>query len=203
MIPLFTVCVWIIGIFAPELIVFWALEQFDDAQDDVTFMRSNGCPQWSYKLALFARMGGLRTRDGTVIESGKALYELDTSEGKTHIKRFDYVDLSGDIDDKSKANVLAKLLAVLQITRFLCGTIARAAERLPISPLEYITCTYVVCTLLIFAFWFYKPYNVQEPIRVELGITYVLDPEADPAPGSGESKWLSCKFILYFSRRRC
>lgn len=75
--------------------------------------------------------------------------------------------LGHEISDKSKADVLTKLISIVQITRFLLETIARAANALPISPLEYFTCAQVFCALLMYIFWFDKPHGVQEKIRLE------------------------------------
>ena len=160
-------------------------------------MKANGCTQWTYKHAYFAHMRGLRTRDGRIIRSGEELrhlYEMHASQPPANPHRttnvmatFDYQSLSEDIDDKSKADWLAKLLAVLQMGRFLFGAISRLAAHFPISPLESVTCAYVLCTLLTYVFWFHKPYNVQEPIRIEVGATYVLDHANIPSPPDGDS----------------
>ena len=196
----FSASIWVAGLFAPEAIVGWAVSQLSDVSDDVQAMRHHGCPQWRYKHAFFAQMGGLRSKDGKVIRSGDELYNLHVSY-PSHVSSgdsnamatFDFQALADDIDDKSKANWFAKLIAVLQITRFLCGTVVRAAKHLPISPLEYVTCAYVVCTLLSYVFWFHKPYDVQEPIRIEIGVTYVLGPDSEPSPADSDTILGKCE----------
>ena len=166
---------WSAGLIAPEILVALALLQLGLSHRDVTFMRSVGCSQWTHKHAFFARMGGVRLLGGDrdFVRSGEELYGLDTTEDKSAMRHLDYDALLDDINDKSKADTLGKLLAVFQVTRFLMGTIARRTQHLPISPLEFITCAHVVCALMMYAVWFHKPYGVQRALCVELGRTYV------------------------------
>ena len=99
-------------------------------------MHSKGYTAWTRKHAFFALMGGLRSYDGTILRSGRDLYKLEGA-GQLSLREFDFQALLDDIEDKSKADVLGKMLAVVQISRFLAGTLTRLVQNLLISPLEW------------------------------------------------------------------
>lgn len=68
-----------------------------------------------------------------------------------------------EVWDKSKADVFAKGLAILQGAWIIIGSIARAAQHLPMSPLELFTLAFVVSTVMSYFFWWRKPQNVSTP----------------------------------------
>ena len=70
------------------------------------------------------------------------------------------------IDDKSKADSVAKVLAVLQASWLLVQCIARWSAHLPLALLELNTLAHVVCALLMYILWVSKPYNIHEAIRL-------------------------------------
>ena len=167
---------WTGGMLAPEGVTLWALNQFTQSSSDVQFMQEKGYPQWTMRHAFFANMGGLRLEDGTFVYSGRRLVELGDFERGFPMDQLDFETLEDDIIDKSKADILTKLIAVCQIIRFFVGTLVRKLQKLSVSPIEYITCAYVLCALVIYLVWFHKAYDVQESIR--LAPNYVLPPEA-------------------------
>lgn len=113
-----------------------------------------------------------------VVEDGRVVAD---------IRLADWKQIGQDISDKSKNDVLNKCIAVVQIGRFLLAMIARAAASLSISPLEYFTCAQVICALLVYVFWFDKPYDVQEPIRIRtkpIAVNYIFSPSGNNIPTS-------------------
>jgi hypothetical protein len=70
------------------------------------------------------------------------------------------------INDKSKANGLAKAIVCFQAAWFLAETIARLAQSLPISLLELNTFAHALCALLIYILWWNKPLDVEEPFLI-------------------------------------
>lgn len=153
---------WITALLMPELAVFWASKDYYDALKDYNFMKDK-CDGWELKHSFFASMGGFVLDSHGEMLSGKMLYEANACLDKAVCRKLKY-----EISDKSKADVLSKSVAIVQITRFLLETLARAANALPISPLEYFTCAQVFCALLMYIFWFDKPHGVQEKIRLEM-----------------------------------
>ena len=69
-----------------------------------------------------------------------------------------------EIKDKSKANGLAKILVYLQALRFCVQCITRLAEGQAISLLELNIFGHSVCTLLMYALCWHKPFDIGEPI---------------------------------------
>ena len=171
---------WLLGIMAPECIVGQAIQEYCNVSLDVTFMRNKGYLSWTRKHAFFTLMKGLRSRDGTVVHSGRALYENKEAD-QLHLSRTNLQTLLDDIEDKSKADVLGKSLAIIQISRFLVGIVTRLVQHLPISPLEWVTCSYVLCALMLYVLWFHKPYDVREPIHLDPSSRYVQGEDAGPA----------------------
>lgn len=159
---------WLLGLFSPEMLVLHALYEYMIVRYDVAWMRKHGHPKWSQTLAFFADMDGFRLviEDGRQeqVRSGFALAEMFEQSGEPW--SLDCTALEYEIADKTKANMLLKIITTLQIIRFFVGVVARSMKRLPIAPLENITCAYVICTLVYYGLWFNKPYNVKERILV-------------------------------------
>jgi hypothetical protein len=87
------------------------------------------------------------------------------------------------IQDKGKADVLAKILVCFQVSFLViqvscisrshnirklkcCQSSARKAGGYPLTLLEAHTLVHVVCALLMYALWFRKPLNIQDPTVV-------------------------------------
>ena len=69
----------------------------------------------------------------------------------------------GHITDKSKADIIAKALALVQGCWLLVQCIGRVATHLPLTLLEINTLAHVICMLFIYRLWMKKPYDVHEP----------------------------------------
>ena len=72
------------------------------------------------------------------------------------------------IEDKSKANSLAKGLSILQASWMIIQCIARTKQRLPLSLLEVHTMVHVICAFAMYTFWLHKPLDVQDPTLLDL-----------------------------------
>lgn len=70
------------------------------------------------------------------------------------------------IRDRSKTNALAKLITVAQVTWFIVQFIERWATHQPRTQLEVMTVAYAALNVVMYALWWNKPYNVDEPINV-------------------------------------
>lgn len=67
------------------------------------------------------------------------------------------------IQDKSKANSLAKTIVCLQALWFCMQCVGRFISKTSISLLELNTFAHSLCTLLTYCLWWYKPLDVEEP----------------------------------------
>jgi hypothetical protein len=71
------------------------------------------------------------------------------------------------IQDKSKANDLAKLLVCGQTIWFCCQSLSRLSQGFTISLLELNTFAHAICALLSYIFWWEKPLDIAEPTLFE------------------------------------
>ena len=71
-----------------------------------------------------------------------------------------------DIKDKSKANRMAKGLVCMQATWFCLQFVTRLGQALPVSLLELNAFAHALCALLVYIFWWNKPFDIEEPILV-------------------------------------
>ena len=167
---------WVLGVFSPEMLVLHAFYEHMIARRDVRWMRAHGHAEWSMTLAFYADMGGFQAEeqreDHVVVHdvrSGYEIHEILFRNNEPGVIKCQ--DLEYDIADRTKADLLFKILTTLQICRFGLGTLVRWIVKLPIAPLETITCAYVLCTLVYYVLWFQKPYNVNERIVVKIDKT--------------------------------
>ena len=79
-----------------------------------------------------------------------------------------------EILDKSKGDPLGKLFTALQTTWFIVQYLERWITHQPRTQLEVMTLAYAALNLLIYALWWEKPLNIQEPIDVR-GRSSALD----------------------------
>lgn len=154
---------WSVGLLMPEIVVLVSCREYYEALEDYTVMQTL-CPGWTLQHSFFARMKGFTIEDGDRIESGLELYKRGAILDEKACEKYYF-----EIDDKAKANVLTKVIAITQITRFLLEEIDRACNGLPISPLEYFTCAQVFAALFIYVYWFDKPHGAREKIQVKKG----------------------------------
>ena len=170
---------WLFGLLALEVFAVSAALEYLMAARDCAVMRENGCHRWTLKLSFFAGMGGFQV-DDQILRSGEEVWRYCQIHFNGHMPNLEA--LGDDVDDKCKADGLGKSLALLQICRFLAGIVTRVAASLPVSPLEYVTCGYVSCAIVIYAFWFHKPSGAKSPIHLR------HHPLCDPEPTKNEGK---------------
>jgi hypothetical protein len=70
------------------------------------------------------------------------------------------------LHDRSKADVFTKIFAIVQCTWLVIQSITRASIGLPITQLELVTMAYVVCAVVMYGFWWYKPFGVEHVTTV-------------------------------------
>ncbi|KAF7312726.1 hypothetical protein MIND_00287500 [Mycena indigotica] len=76
---------------------------------------------------------------------------------------------SEDIQDKSKADLLTKLISLMQAAWFCLQCIARAAQHLSVSPLEVTTGGHALYTLVTYVLWSKKPKDITLPNTIKVG----------------------------------
>ncbi|KAL8372196.1 hypothetical protein RB595_001813 [Gaeumannomyces hyphopodioides] len=71
-----------------------------------------------------------------------------------------------EIEDKSKANGLAKAMVLLRATWMLIQVLGRLAARLPATLVEVNTVAHVLCAFAMYVFWWHKPLLPREPLII-------------------------------------
>lgn len=124
---------------------------------------------WTKTHGFFLLMGGF------VLEEhgeGKALLPLHPGLFHDLLSRgrIDFPNvLEADIEDHSKADWLAKLVVILQVTWFIVQCIARGASSKPdLTELEVVTLAFATLNAAMYFFWWNKPLDVKRAIRVPL-----------------------------------
>ena len=93
------------------------------------------------------------------------LQEKDLQKCDDYSELF-YIPTKSEIKDRGKSDWLAKSLVLLQTSWFVMQCIARAIEHLPVTHLEIVTLAYAAMNFVIYIFWWNKPLNVNQPVRV-------------------------------------
>lgn len=73
----------------------------------------------------------------------------------------------GLIEDRNKANFLAKGHSLLQVSRMIIQCIAKKHKHLPLSFLEVHTPVHVICAVAMYGFWLRKLLDVQDPTLLD------------------------------------
>ncbi|KAK3984083.1 hypothetical protein QBC44DRAFT_337640 [Cladorrhinum sp. PSN332] len=130
--------------------------------------------QWTMTHSHYAVMGGFailtKSSRGDFSPNGWKRVTL-TALGILHLAEH-YPELLpdisvGDINDKSKANGLAKTIIILQASWFSAQCLSRMALGMTVSLLELNTFAHAVCAITAYAMWWNKPFDVGEPTLVD------------------------------------
>ena len=135
-------------------------------------------------------MGGFHLFKRSLKETGKDDRGIPQEEDiPLHpLQAHDLVDCDGyesfimpteaDIRDRGKINIFTKSVLLFQTSWFIMQCFTRAREHLPVTHLEIITVAYVAMNFVTYNFWWNKPLNVNQPVRVfRKSDPSVIDPE--------------------------
>jgi hypothetical protein len=155
-------------ILAPEYLVQAALSEWWTARQFTSTMRAKGCTHWTTRHSFLVLMKGLSytTHDSN---QSRILTTSDVEDlNPQHLDQLVVKCLDEEIDDKDKSDVLAKVLACIQIVYTIIKATARVRQHLPLSELEVTTFAYILCTLFSYIFWWSKPQEIRRPIVIKL-----------------------------------
>jgi len=175
---------WVLlGMFTQEMVVYTAWSQWMSAkrlskvvdkynEEQVKENVNAKTVEWSLTHSFFAQMGGLaiETKDPeepAFIKNSPRMYI--TANGAAMLAEIGRLpNLSKKfIQDKSKADGLAKALVITQASWLIVEVIGRAIAKLPITLLEVNTFAHVVCALIMYVLWWHKPLDIREPLVLE------------------------------------
>ena len=186
-IPLF-----ICALLVPEYVLTWAIRQRARAREiaigefelsvkflSITIILNNSSlvRRWTITHGFFIIMGGfhlfehdpeeMSNNDRGISQDDKPLHPLQVRDlVNCDLYESFIMPTEAEIEDKGKSDWFSKLLVLLQTTWFLMQCMARVREHLPITHLEIVTLAYAVMNFAIYIFWWYKPLNVNRPVRV-------------------------------------
>ncbi|TFK61974.1 hypothetical protein BDN72DRAFT_777661 [Pluteus cervinus] len=180
----------IYALIAPDAVIWWAMRQRYGAimvAKQVNELKYAGL-NWTQTHGQFAQMGGFARKDNKCVLHPPTLIEL-IKEGRIDLDQLQLT--KGDIDDKSKGDILSKALVAFQTTWFVFECLARLQQDLPLIELEVVTLAFAVLNVITYALWWYKPLNILRPIYL-----HIRETPADWSPGQivyveGDGWWIS------------
>ncbi len=120
---------------------------------------------FTLRQAFFVVAGGLAVETKSFHEEP---YLTVTPAGAVELARLGLLNPVPEdvIYEKTKADPIRKLVVCVQAGWFIVQCIARVAHDLPLSLLEIHVLTHVFVALLMYLFWFAKPYDVASPVVI-------------------------------------
>ncbi|KAI6400659.1 hypothetical protein MCOR23_004718 [Pyricularia oryzae] len=161
----------ILAILGPEIVLTYAAGQWSRARHSLAAFKNSGYEGWTMRLAFFADMGGFVLETAPDPEDDNSTISFPLNAKQLHWlvvnKHLSYpLTTSGEVNDKSKQDRLAKLITSIQIGYLVVECVARAAQGLVLTTLELNTLAIVVCSLMTSYTWLHKPVDVRHPIRL-------------------------------------
>lgn len=172
----------VIALLAPEAVVFAGFEQWVVARSFLKELQhlyeknshgkelARGFPKDKFDMeyAMYAVMGGFIVEIGHLHNKLK-FATLNPNGILLLAKEGKFVSpYPGSISSKSQMDILTKAFVCCQALSFLGQVIEPKVAHLTISLLELNTAVHIVGTVVMYAFWIRKPYNIQDPTLVAL-----------------------------------
>lgn len=160
---------FILTLLGPEFVVWLAIGQRYEAKDSVERFKASGHDGWTLKHGFYAEMGGIKVQATDCKPfpvTAKQLHYL-VEQGYTELPKIS----KEEIWDKSKADLLTKVLACGQIAWLVVQVVARLIQRLEVTTLELTTLGYVLCALSTYLAWLHKPLDIEMPTVITLNTT--------------------------------
>lgn len=176
-------------VLAPEYYATIAIGQFLEARETLTKLRKLPDDRhppygWTLTHAFFVQMGGfaMKMKQHPEISSSSSSSSSDEEErhgslaflsadqlrtsllSSTHHVVVPSLPTETEIQDRSKSDLFARALVVLQIAFFCLNCLTRAIRHLPLTLLELGTLGFAACTILTYIILFKKPRSVAHPI---------------------------------------
>ncbi|KAF8252093.1 hypothetical protein K440DRAFT_537551 [Wilcoxina mikolae CBS 423.85] len=155
------------ALIAPELVLSIALHQFLVAWKYRSIVNENYCGKNGEKITLkkafYAVMGGFSFK---MTDTNTVTLEVEMLVKEGAIEKIRRYPIAA-IDDKSKADYLAKVLACFQASWILLQCLGRKIDHLPSTLLELNTVVHVLNAVIMYGLWWEKPVDVGEPSIID------------------------------------
>ncbi|KAF7293060.1 hypothetical protein MIND_01205400 [Mycena indigotica] len=161
---------FLIGLIAPEVTFGLAFRQYLNMKQIPTTSTKH-----RHGLSLWVALQHQRAALSKLTSYAEISVYIDV------IRAFDVAD----IEDKSKADLVTKFIALTQLVWFVVQILARLLLRLPfkLSELEVATVAFALIPLCTWWLWKDKPQDVNEAIRLSVGREREYIHSMTPAPG--------------------
>ncbi|KAI5776682.1 hypothetical protein EDC01DRAFT_624948, partial [Geopyxis carbonaria] len=146
------------ALIAPEVVLSIALHQFLVAYRYQSLLETTE-ETFGLKKAFYAVMGGFALEGA---ELGSVTLDIAILVNTATLVKIQQYPTAA-IDDKSKADYLAKLLTCVQAGWILLQCLGRKLSGLPITFLELNTVLHVVNAMVMYSLWWKKPLDVGQP----------------------------------------
>ena len=177
----------VLAAIAPEIVAYAAFTDFSMAMSTAAALSKDAVIQqkWSLTHSFYAEMGGfcLVNEDRAIQQREYVYVDADSIRllvQRRHLRANDLIRKE-EIEDKGKADLFVKMVALVQTLWLVLQCIARFVQHLPITTLEISALAYIPCTIFLVILWWHKPMDVNEPTRLTLR----------PAPQSQQSRLTS------------
>ena len=151
----------------PELILWEAVENFFEARALLGHLLTHGGNEWTLVHAEFAIAGGIRVESAGSGETKRDHVEFLRKAVESG--QVTEPPISGEeLKSRSKNDGVVKLIALLQITWFGLQALFRAIQHLQVTALEIMTVAFFVLAVLIYAFYWNRPQDIEYPIIIIL-----------------------------------
>lgn len=134
----------------------------DGTGTNTLYLKKEAFIPWTMTQGYFAISGGIAA-DVSGFHSARTL--TFTPSGILELARagiLPQVD-TNTIQDKSKADSLAKAIVCIQVGWFFANSVARPLQHLPLTLLGVHTLTHAICAFMMYAVWLKKPYGILRP----------------------------------------
>ncbi|KAF8508095.1 hypothetical protein BU17DRAFT_56908 [Hysterangium stoloniferum] len=166
---------WVI--IAPELVILWAVRQWNGAR---VLERKYRRLKWTVTHGHFLQMGGFMLFEGqdpkgTLTPKG---FERLLGAGKIEFPTI----AKEEIQDRSKGDALSKGVVIVQTTWFIIQCIARKAQGLDTTQIELLTLALATLNGVMYFLWWNKPLDVRCPVPVRMLETSINPIRFDGSP---------------------
>src|SRR5258708_9213372 len=157
--------------------------------------------KWTMAHGHLVVMGGISTVDPSVEDDGQVdprspvltIERFTKTEERERLDRKLHKISEGDIKDRSKSDILSKLISISQTTWFILQCIARGQQKLTLTELELVTLALASLNVITYAFWWHKPLGVKVPIGIYFETEVVEKVDVEDADSESE---ITASYIL-------
>ena len=157
------------AVLGPEFIFMTALRQLNAAWRGRKAWRQGGHLDSTLRHCFFANMGGVHLAFRDRNSAGSPSFPVDCEQllylvQHQHMPRPEISE--EDINDRNRADELARAIAIVQALWFTINAVTRAATGLHVTTLELTTLSFVFQMTCSSLCWWYKPMDISRPITV-------------------------------------